>query len=75
MSFEHGLDWLTEVDGDIIELRVRMGILDAERRRISEMQYQLEDIEKEMGKMKKQLVNLEEEREMILTSTYGEEML
>ena len=75
MSFEHGLGQLNEVDGNIVNVRVQMGILHAEQKRISELQHILDDIEKELTKLKKELINLEEEREMILSSCHGDEML
>ena len=75
MSFEHGLGQLVEVDGNIVNLRVRIGILNDEKKRITEMQYRLEDIDKELTKLRKELVAQEEEREVILGSHYGEEML
>ena len=75
MSFEHGLGQLAEVDETIISLRVRIGILDHEKKTITEMQYRLEDINKELTTIKKELVVQEEERQMILDSHYGDEML
>ena len=75
MSFEHGLGQLVEVDGNIVDLRVRIGILNNEKKRTTEMQYRLEEIDKELAELKKELTVQEEEREMILGSHYGEEML
>ena len=75
MSFEHGLGQLVEVDGNIINLRVRIGILNDEKKKITEMQYRLEDIDKKLARLRKELAAQEEEREMILGSHYGEEML
>ena len=75
MSFEHGLGQLVEVDGNIVNLRVRIGILNDEKKRITETQYRLEDIDKEFARLQKELTAQEEEREMILGSHYGEEML